>query len=89
MEQRILDYLWNSYLYDHARTYTKLVKKFIFEYVNWVARKTDSLVYGVSIRKGRNPKVGIPKLPKVTYDIPLELKNKLDDSIHVHSMRLS
>ena len=28
-EQGILDSLWNSYPYDHARTYTKLVKEFI------------------------------------------------------------
>ena len=71
------------------RTYIKLVKEFILEYVNWVARKTDSLAYGVSIRKERNLNLGIPKLSKITYDLPLELKNKLDDSIHVHSMRLS
>ena len=70
------------------RTYTKLVKELILEYVNWVARKTGSLAYDVSIRKGRNLKLGIPKLPKVTYDLPLELKNILDDSIPVHSMRL-
>ena len=71
------------------RIYTKLVKKFIPEYVNWIAKKTDSFAYGVSIRKERNLKLGIPKLSKITYDIPLELKNKLDDSIPVHSMRLS
>ena len=87
-EQEILNSLWISYPYDHARTYTKLVKKFIHGYVNWVTRKTDSLTYGVSIRKRRNLKLRIPKLPKVTYDLPLELKNRLDDSIPVHSMRL-
>ena len=80
--------LWNSYPYDHATTYTKPVKEFIPEYVNWVARKT-CLAYGVSIRKGRNLKLGIPKLPKVTYDLPFELKNRLDDSIPIHSMILS
>ena len=88
-EQGILDSLWNNYSYDHARTYTKLVKEFILDYVNWVARKIGSLAYGVSILKGRNLKLGIPKLPKVRYDLPLELKNILDDSILVHAMRLS
>ena len=39
--------------------------------------------------KGRNLKLEIPKLPKVTYELPLELKNRLDDSILVHSKRLS
>ena len=54
-EQGILDSLWNGYPYDHTRTYTKLVKEFIPEYVNWVARKTGSLVYGVSIWKEKKP----------------------------------
>ena len=33
-ERGVLDSLWNSHPYDHKRTYTKLVKKFILEYVN-------------------------------------------------------
>ena len=35
-EQGVLDFLWNGYPYDHTRTYTKLVKEFILEYVNLV-----------------------------------------------------
>ena len=50
-EQGILDSLWNNYPHDRARTYTKLVKESILEYVNLVARKIGSLMYGVSIRK--------------------------------------
>ena len=35
-EQGVLDSLWNGYPYDHTRTYMKLVKEFILEYVNLV-----------------------------------------------------
>ena len=73
-EQGILDSLWHNYPYDRARTYTKLVKEFIPEYVNWVVRKTGSLAYGVSIWKGRNLNFRIPRFPKVKYELPLELK---------------
>ena len=67
-EQGILDSLWKGYPCDHIRTYTKLVKEFIPKYLNWVSRKTGSLVYGVSIRKEKNLKLGIPKLQKVKYN---------------------
>ena len=51
--QGILNSLLNSYPDDHERTYTRLVKEFFPSYVNKVARKTCSLAYGVSIRKGK------------------------------------
>ena len=88
-EEGILDSLWKSYPYDRTRTYTKLIKEFIPKYVNWVARKTSCLAHGVSIQKGRNLKLGVPKLPKVKYELPLKLKAKLDDSIPVHYKQLS
>ena len=65
MKKEFFIYLWNSYPYDHTRTYTKLVKEFIPEYVNWVTRKIGSFAYGMSIQKGRDLKLGIPMLPKV------------------------
>ena len=86
--QGILDSVWNSYPYESKRTYIRLVLDFILAYVNWIASKTHSLAYRISIRKGMKPMAGIPFFPKFKYELPLEIKIKLMQSIPVHQMHL-
>ena len=86
--QGILNSVWNSYLDESKRTYIRLVLDFIPAYVNWIASKTHNLAYGISIRQGKKPMVGIPFFPKFKYELSLEIKIKLMQSIHVHQMHL-
>ena len=71
---------------DQRKAYGKLVQELIKESVNWVAIKTCRHSYGMSIQKGRKQAIGIPVLPKFNYELPLELKKRLYESLLVHRM---